>query len=148
MMNCPMPIYSGTAGNVTFVSYFSFNYTVFTQAGNKTGTFFQCLLFFNQVNHPSLSLIQKEYGKTEFNVIPVGQLLYTGDVFYIAFQRVQAFFELVSLFVTPIQFNILGFTINDIGGLAVMLVIAVYALCYIAIGGMIYKLISPFGGGI
>lgn len=147
LMNCPKPIYSGVIGNVTFTSYFSFNYTTSQTAGNATGTFFECRLDFLSVNHPALSIIEKEYGHTVFSAIPDGALLWIGDTLYIVGQNVTAFLTLITYFVTPVNFNILGITVSDLGGIALTVVIATYALCYIFIGIFLYKTVSPFGGG-
>lgn len=57
-----------------------------------------------------------------------------------------AFFQLMAIVLTPAGFNLLGFTIADLSGVALMGVIGIYIMCYIAIGALIYKIISPFAG--
>jgi hypothetical protein len=57
-----------------------------------------------------------------------------------------ALLTLAYFFLTPANFNILGYTIADIGGIALMGMIALYAICYIFIGLMVYKGLSPFSG--
>lgn len=148
MQNCPMPIFQGVAGNVTFTSYFAFNYTQTypTGSNNQTGTYFKCRLDFLSSNHPSLSIIPKEYGHTSFGFIPDGWLSFAGDSLSVLFLRLQAFFTLIAYYITPINFSILGYTISDLSTLAITFVISIYALSYITIGAWLYKILSPFSG--
>ena len=77
-----------------------------------------------------------------------GELIYVGDYLSeIMANKATAFFTIVFFILTPANFNILGFTIADLSGIPLMFLIAVYAICYIAIGAMLYKTLSPFSGG-
>lgn len=143
LMNCPLPIYDGVA-TLNSIEGFALNYTV--SYGNGTvndGTRFECnasngLFGANTVIIP--------YGETLFDFIPYGFLGYLSDSITTLFQRVQAMFTLVSYFVTPSNFNILGYTLADLGGFALLIIVILYAVCYIFIGIMLYKVISPFSG--
>lgn len=76
-----------------------------------------------------------------------GALFYVNDyVSEILVNKAGAFFTIVFFILSPANFNILGYTINDIGGVALMFIISIYALCYIAIAAMLYKMLSPFAG--
>lgn len=150
LMNCPMPIYNGDITNLDILG-FSVNYTVtyYDSLSDFNGTFFQCSYTPNP--DPDLDLevnaISKPYDSTLFSVIPIGWYGYLADFFVALFARLEAMFVLVGFFVTPTNFNILGFTIEDLSSYALMLVIGIYGLCYLAIGAMMYKILSPFSGG-
>lgn len=60
--------------------------------------------------------------------------------------KLSALFTIIFYILTPANFNILGYTIDDITGFGLMFVITLYAFCYISIGAMIYKIVSPFSG--
>lgn len=60
--------------------------------------------------------------------------------------KVSAFLEMIVFILTPASFTFLGFGIDDLEGVALMTVIGIYLMCYISIGAMIYKLITPFAG--
>lgn len=60
--------------------------------------------------------------------------------------KIVAFFELVAFVLSPASLNVLGFTIADLEGFPLMFVIGIYVMCYIAIGAMLYKILSPFAG--
>lgn len=60
--------------------------------------------------------------------------------------KVSAFFELIAFVLSPASLNFLGYTIADLTGVALMVVIGIYLMCYITIGVMIYKFITPFAG--
>ena len=146
LMNCPMPIYNGDVSNLDIIG-FGVNYTVtyYSSVTDFNGTFFQCSLD-SITGAFTVSAISKPYDATVFSVIPIGWYGYLADFFVALFARLEAFFILVSFFVSPTNFNILGITISDLTGVSLMLVISLYALCYIAVGAMTYKLLSPFSG--
>ena len=146
LMNCPLPIYNGVA-TLTSIDGFALNYTIaYNNTVDSNGTFFRCSLDLLSNPHFNASAEIKEYGYTLFSAIPIGWLGYVADSLTVLWQRIYAFFTLVSFFVTPTNFNILGYTIADLAGIALMIVIGIYGLCYLFIGAMLYKLFSPFSG--
>lgn len=142
LMNCPLPVYQGNVTNLN-IDGFSVTYNVTYSSSNSTGSLFEC---YTTGNLFGVNEIVKDYGATAFGAIPYGWLGYTADSLTILFQRVQALFTLISFFISPTNFNILGYTIADISGIALMFVIAIYALCYISVGAWLYKTFSPFSG--
>jgi hypothetical protein len=156
LINCPLPIYDGVATLVS-IDGFALNYTVVYGSGavdgggsaqNFNGTFFECQLDLLSTPHFNANTIIKEYGATTlFGTVPYGWLGYVADFFTSVFQSLQAVFTLISFFVTPSGFNIAGFTIDDLSGQALLIVIMIYGFCYVTIGIMLYKVLSPFGGG-
>lgn len=147
LINCPMPIFNGIA-ILNSIDGYSVNYTVSYNVLNGTsteGTKFICSIdSITQAFTASTSI--EPYGASLFDTIPFGWLGYLADFMTSIFQTLQAVFTLISFFVTPTNFNILGFTLNDLSGIPLFSIIALYALCYISIGLMLYKLISPFSG--
>lgn len=146
LMNCPMPIYNGVATLHTIEGY-ALNYTV-TYASNIkadfNGTKFICTASDGLLG---ASTTIYAYGASTFwGTLPYGWIGYISDTLGNVFSQLQAFFTLVSYFVTPENFNILGYTSNDLGGIILMLCALMYAFCYIAIGALLYKVISPFAG--
>ena len=143
LANCPLPIFDQVATANDIVG-FAVNYTVTFGNGTDTdGSFFECTaedgLF-------GVSVTVKEYGATLFSAIPIGWLGYLADSITVLFERLYAVFTLITYFVTPANFNILGYGLADVDGIALMLIIGIYALCYIAVGVWIYKTVSPFSG--
>lgn len=77
----------------------------------------------------------------------VGVLVFINDYLSELFgNKASAFFTIIAYVLTPINLNIWGFTIGDLSGVSLMLVIGLYIFAYIPIGIMIYKAISPFTG--
>jgi len=146
LMNCPFPLYDAvaTVGNPSYIG-FQLNYTLTfgTGGSNTTGTYFRC--YVDPTSNPEyqINVQTKNYGETAFGFIPIGWLSYIGDNLSVAFVRIVAFFTLISYFVSPSNFDILGYTIADITGVALLFVILLYGLCYVFIGAMIYKIVSP-----
>lgn len=145
LMNCPLPIYDGVA-TLNSIEGFALNYTVtYGNGTTNTGTMFECSI--QDGNLFNANTIIKEYGATLFDFIPYGWLGFVADFLTGVFQQLQALFTLISYFVTPTGFNIAGFTIDDLSGQALLLIILIYGFCYTVIGTMLYKVLSPFGGG-
>lgn len=142
LSNCPLPIYAGVA-TLNDIDGFAVNYTVAYSDTNNTGTFFECSASGGVFG---ANTVIKDYGATLFDFIPYGWLGYIADFLTTVFQRVYAIFTLISFFVAPLNFSIFGYTIADLAGIPLMIVISVYAMCYIFVGAMVYKILSPFSG--
>ena len=152
-LRCPTPLEqgvdqmtNGTAGlEITYNVDINGNSTTNEQA--QVGTFYRCE--FDPLSAPPGTSIQttiKQYKATCFSVIPCGWFGYVGDYLSILGEKIGAFFTLVSYILAPVNFNILGYTIADIGGVGLMLVIGLYIFCYIGIGVFLYKTALPSGG--
>jgi len=57
-----------------------------------------------------------------------------------------AFFTILFYMLTPANLDFLGYTIDDLTGVPLIFILSVYIMCYIAIGALLYKIISPFAG--
>lgn len=149
LMNCPLPSFDGqwNATNVTIEGFVVIlnNSAGVTYGGD--GTVFRCLIT-PATPFPAFQVIMtnKDYQSVNAFGFPDGWFFFAGDFIGSALQRINNVFQLVGLFVSPTGFNILGFGLSDLSGIALMLVIGIYALCYIAIGVLLYKVISPFSG--
>ena len=154
LFNCPAPLFNGIV-NATdpgttiegFAVVWDSSEVIYGGDNNQTGTFFDCYIA-PLTPHPAfgVNLSQKNYGETAFSVIPIGWFSYLGDTLSNGFAKLQAMLTLITFILTPVNFSIMGFTIADLSGLALMAVIALYAIAYIFIGIFIYKTISPFVG--
>lgn len=150
LMNCPFPIYNGEA-TVNSIDGYTVNYTVSKSnliKNNFNGTRFDCTI--DPLSGPpqiGVSTAILQYGASTFwGTIPYGWIGYLSDTLGNLLDRMQAMFTIVGFFITPSNFNILGYTLGDLSGMALFVIVAVYAMCYIFIGIMIYKIVSPFSG--
>lgn len=150
LANCPYPIYNGVA-TLNSIDGYAVNYTVVKSdaiQADFNGTRFDCTV--DPLSAPpqiGASAAIVEYGASTFwGTIPYGYITYIADNLYTFASRALAGFTLVSFFVAPTNFNILGYTIDDIGGTALFFVIGLYGFCYITIAFMLYKVASPFSG--
>ena len=112
-----------------------------------TGTFFYCFIQTVNPKVPEVNTYPRDYQATAFANFPSGWFQWVGDSLGVLFQRVVAFGQLLYFFLTPVNFNIAGFTINNLSGQALMLIVGIYAICYLSVGTMVYKALSPFTGG-
>ncbi len=153
LINCPDPIFEGVATNVT-ISGFAVFYTIthdrdingnFTSNDqDKVGTEFDCTV----TNHLfGVSTSTREYGATLFSVINYGWFGYVADWLSHTLEKASSLFVLIAYFVTPSNFDIMGFTLDDLEGIALIIILGVYVFCYIPIAIFVYKAISPFVGG-
>jgi hypothetical protein len=148
LMNCPAPSFDGL-WNATNVSISGFVVILNDSAGvsyGGEGTVFRCSIA-TLTPFPAfqVQMTNKNYTETTLG-FPTGWFIYAGDFIGASFQRANNLFQLIGLFISPTGFNILGYGLNDLSGIALMFVIAIYAFCYIAIGLLMYKALSPFAG--
>lgn len=147
LMNCPPPFYDAkwNGTNVTIEGYnVVFNMSAVDFGGE--GTVIRCLLTPN-TPFPNFQVIlsNKDYQATTLG-FPTGGVSYFLDSMGSFFQRINNFFFLVGFYVNPASFDILGYGFEDLSGLFLAMVILMYAMCYIAVGVMVYKIVSPFAG--
>lgn len=152
--NCPNPIFEGVATDVD-ISGFAVVYNVThnkdingnptTNDQDKVGTKFECT---TPNNLFQVTTTTRQYGATLFSAIPYGWVGYIADWLSLQLSKMQAMFTLLAYFITPSNFNILGFTLNNIGGMGLVIIIALYVFAYLPIMIFAYKTLSPFVGGI
>ena len=152
--NCPSPIFEGVATDLD-ISGFAVVYNVThskdingnttTNDQDKVGTKFECTMVNGLFQ---VSTTTRQYGATLFSVIPYGWVGYISDWLSLQLSKMQAMFTLLAYFVTPANFDIMGFTLNDVGGMGLVVIIALYAFAYLPILIFAYKTLSPFVGGL
>jgi hypothetical protein len=146
---CPLPLNGAVAENATASgTKISYDIAYDTSSSDYHVTVFTCVDGNEGLDLPSapqVNTIVYTTANNWFN-IGLGYLFYISEVISNIVQKILAVFTLMSYILTPINFNILGYTIEDIGGLALMFVIGVYIFCYIGIGVFLYKTILPTGG--
>ena len=154
LMNCPAPIYHGVATDLN-INALSINYTLlqtdYSGSSSFNGTYFQCYDgnagIPDTLPAPTVTAVIKEYGATAFSAIPFGWLGYIADYLVHVFENAQAFVVLLAYFMTPANFNVLGFGLEDLSGISLMLIVGLYVFAYVPIVLFVYKAISPFVGG-
>lgn len=134
---CPMPSQTGLWNNTGILMYEGATYN-YPDVGNQTLT-----LTCTEVH--TLDGFDYAYGSP---TIPfAGFPFFLGDWLSELFaNKLSAIGTLIYFFITPANFDIFGYTISDLSGIPLMFVIVIYAISYIGIGAMAYKIISPFSG--
>jgi len=145
LMNCPLPSYDGqwNATNVTIDGFVVIlNDTAGVTYGDD-GTVFRCSI--DTLSSPGfqVQITNKDYNAVTLG-FPSGWFVFAGDFIGSALQRINQTFTLIGFFILPTGFNIFGYDIVDLNLLALIIVISAYAICYIFIAVMLYKIISPF----
>lgn len=135
-LSCPMPSQTGLWNNSGVITYSgaTYNYEdVSTPVLTLTCTSVHTLDGVDYLNGQPLA--------------PVGALYYVGDYISEIFaNKLVAIFTLIGYILTPANFDILGYTLTDITGIALLFIIGLYSFAYIAIGIFLYKSLSPFAG--
>lgn len=98
LLNCPLPIPNGIAGNFTIVNNEYLSYTVTQGGANNTdkGTYFDCSISQNQ---PNFRNIIKPYGAT-FAGIAYGQIAWFGDNIYVLLGKIQPAIQAIYNYLT------------------------------------------------
>lgn len=145
LMNCPMPTVN-VLPTLTNITGFNVEYTMnYSTAHANTVTVFECYL--NGENY-AVNTVVYDPDEGFFSLFD-NAFAWMGYIFSSAqalFQKMYAFGTLVTFFITPTNFNIFGYTIADLSGMALSIVVIIYAMCYIAIGAFLYKVLVPSGG--
>lgn len=141
-INCPMPAISGLVNVTGTITYSDATYN-WRNGGGGTGAQPPATLTCTEVH--TIEDFDYLYGQPTLPFAGFG--FFIGDwISELLANKLPAFFEMLGFLLSPASLNILGFTISDLSGFALMGVIAIYLMCYIAIGAMMYKIISPFAG--
>jgi hypothetical protein len=150
-ITCPLPIANGVDNdltapgiNMTYNVDIDGNPAGVNGTGNPiVGTQYICTD--DPINgNLQISSAIKEYGANCFSAFPCGFFGYLNDWFSGMFDKLAAFFTLILQYLSPINFNILGFQLSDLNTTAQVAVLSFYAIEYIIIGISIYKIVSPY----
>lgn len=143
-LSCPMPAISGLWNNTGTITLTNATYN-WENAGGGSGAQPPATLTCTEVHTPQG--IDYFYGASFVSPAVIGWAYFLGDwISELVFNKVSAFLTILFYILTPANFNVLGFTIADLSGFALMAIIGLYAISYIIIGVFIYKTISPFTG--
>lgn len=136
LMNCPFPVSNAIATDVGLNDFgISYNLDYGSSVLNNTGTFFQCTVTAPHLKGVSTTI--KEYGATLFSVIPYGWFGFAEDYISVGLGHLGNFFTIVSYMVTPVNFSLMGYTISNVGGMALLIIIGIYVFAYIGIGAFL-----------
>lgn len=138
-ISCPMPAFSGLWNDTSTVASGVLNYT------GKT------------YNYPNVSNQTLTLTCTDFHTADgqdydmgcpacVGWVVFIPDWFASLTDHILGVFTIIAFMLSPINFDVLGYTIDDLSGLSLMFVIGLYIFAYIPIGIFLYKALSPFTG--
>lgn len=134
-LSCPLPIAHGQ-DQLILDGDLAFGVNITHTASPDNGTKYTCE--FDPLSGPSGATTfyadYKNYEQTCFSVIPCGWFTYLLDTLTMIADKFGAFFALLVYFLTPINFNIMGYDINDVGGLGLAFLIGTYIFFYIGIG--------------
>lgn len=132
---CPMPAGSGLWNNTGTITYSGGTYN-YPNVSNQTLT-----LTCTPIH--TLDGVDYAFGQP---TVAVGVFFFAVDYISEGLHKVGSFFAIIGIYLTPINFEILGFDLNDVGTLGTMAIISMYLFCYTWIGIGIYKVVNPFGG--
>lgn len=135
-LDCPMPVGTGLFNQSGTFIYDNGTYN-YPDVGNQTLT-----LTCTEVH--TLDGVDYYFGQP---AVAIGVFFYVNDYISELFgNKITAVLTMIGYILSPINFDVWGFTLSDISGIALMLVIGLYIFAYIPIGILIYKAISPFTG--
>jgi hypothetical protein len=140
-LGCPMPAQSGLWNSSGTIMYTNSTYN-WQNGGGGAGAVPPATLTCTEV-HTTEGIDYKNGSP----LVAIGVFYYVGDyVSELLANKVVAVFTIISYFLTPINFDFFGFTIADLNGPALMVIIGIYIFAYLPIGIFLYKTISPFAG--
>lgn len=147
LMNCPFPIADQIA-TLQSIDGFQINYTISTFGNGTTyeGTDFNC--YIDPITGAFTANTEiKEYGATLFSVIPYGYFGFILDWSTTLIDKIYHMATLVTFVMTPANFDVFGFTLEDLSGTALFVVVAIYLMAYLFIAVWVYSTIASMISG-
>lgn len=147
LMNCPYPINGGIANN-TNIEGLTVTYDLIRDNSTED---YHLTLFNCEVTDPDIPL----YGAsttvltTSNDWFNVGQsyLAYAMNYIFAFSAQIQGALTLFSFILTPANFEILGYTLDDLSGIAFAVVVMLYLFSYSMIVAWLYVTFNPLKGG-
>lgn len=146
LMNCPYPINGGIAQN-TNIEGLTVTYDLVRDNSTQD---YNLTLFDCEVTDPDIPLyaVSTTVLTTPndwFNVAG-SYLAYLMNYIFSVTGQVNGALTLFSFILTPANFEIMGFTLSDLSGSAVMIVVGLYLVSYAIIISWLYVTFNPFKG--
>lgn len=147
LMNCPYPINGGIANN-TDIDGLTITYDLIRD--NSTSDY-HLTLFTCEVTNPDTPLyaVSTEVLTTANDWFSAGanNIIYIMHYIFSFSHQIQGALTLFSFILTPANFEILGYTLDDLSGIAVAIVVMLYLFSYAMIVAWLYVTFNPFKGG-
>ena len=145
LMNCPYPINAGRANN-TNIDGLTVNYTLWKDSSSDDYhiTTFECTIDPITGNKGASTTVYET--ANNWFTASTGFLFYVMEGLFAVAGQIQAFLTLFSFILTPANFEILGYTLADLSGVAVAFVVGVYLFSYVFLVAWLYVTFNPFKG--
>jgi hypothetical protein len=148
LMNCPLPLNGARPDPASLdIVGLTVNYT--TLYDNSTDyhvTVFHCFI---DPNTGAFSVNDEVYtATTSWFDTTTGTLFYASSTITALGQKAVAFLILLSFVLTPANFNVLGYGLDDLSGSALAVVVGVYLIAYVFITIWAYTTIIGAIGGL
>lgn len=134
-LTCPFPTHNGQ-DQLIFDGELAFGVNITHSSAPDNGTKYTCEFdpLSGENGATTFYADYKNYDETCFSVIPCGWFTYALDFLTMIADKFGAFFSLLVYFLTPVNFEIMGYDINDVTGLGLAFLIGTYVFFYIGIG--------------
>lgn len=147
LMNCPYPINGGTASNVNIEGLtVTYDLVYDNSTSDYHLTIFECTITDPDTPLYAVNTIVLSTTNNWFDVAG-SYLAYIMNYIFAVSKQIQGALTLFSFILTPANFSILGFTLNDLSGSAVAVVVMLYLFAYAMIVTWLYVTFNPLKGG-
>lgn len=147
MINCPLPL-NGAIGVLDQINGLTVNYTI--TYDNDTSdyhiTVFICSI--DEITGNLTANTEIYTSGTDWFSSTTGTLFYASATITAIVSKIVAFLTLFSFILTPANFEIMGFGIADMSGIALAVIVGLYIVCYVFIGIWVFTQISGAIGGL
>lgn len=145
LMNCPLPLNGAYPTNLDIVGL-TVNYTtIYDNSTEYNVTVFKCDI--NEFGEPRIGAEVYTATADWFNTT-TGTLFYASSTITALGQKAVHFLALLSFIITPANFEIMGYTLDDLSGLALGVVIGLYVISYVFIAVWIFTIVMGSLGGL
>lgn len=148
VLGCPFPVSNGIDHLFIYGSQIQYGNFTYPNGGNGFGTYYQCELQGTQQNPLNVIVITPKAYNATVAAFPSGWFVQAGDTISSVSQKLTALANILAYFLTPINFNFLGYTLTSLSGIALLLVVAIFVYAYLGIGLFLFSVLKPSGGGL
>lgn len=148
LMNCPLPL-NGARPNPTSLDIEGLTVTYDTLYDNSTDyhvTVFICRI--DPITGEKTVSDEVYTATTNWFDTTTGTLFYASSVISSLGEKAVHFLTLLSFIITPANFEIMGYTLDDLSGIALGVVIGLYVISYVFIAIWIFTMVVGSLGGL
>lgn len=145
LINCPMPL-NGAIGTLDQIDGLTVNYTIVHDNDTSDYHITVFICYIDSITGNLSANTEIYTSGTDWFSSTTGTLFYLSAGITSLLGKVVSFLTIFSFILTPANFEVLGYTLDDLSGISVMVVVGLYITAYVFIVVWLWVTFNPFKG--